>query len=105
MLLLQVFYIFLVILAVAIEHYLVGRAWKGYELARWTLGVATVMFLALPLALAGVIDFSTWLLIFFGFGFAGAITAGFAIHESAHRRLQRTQQLRGAIDDTSEIAE
>jgi uncharacterized membrane protein len=103
---LKIAYVLIVILALVVEHYLFGKVWRYYELARWVMGVITVMVLALPLALIGEIDFATWLLILFGFGFGGAAVIGLYIHESALARQKHAQKLRGKIDEqASEITQ
>jgi len=72
--------------ATVAEHYTFGRWWKRNELARRTLGIATIMLLALPFVLSGVIDFATWLIILFGFAAAGAFKTGLAIMENERNK-------------------
>jgi threonine/homoserine efflux transporter RhtA len=88
-----------------VEHLLFAKRWKHQELARRTMGIATVLALALPLAIRGVIDANTWLTILFAFGVAGAVTAGLYKLEEAAYRQRRVESLRGRIDDEAKKAD
>jgi hypothetical protein len=68
-------------IVIAAEHQVFARRWEKYELARRTMGVATILLLSLPLTLAGMLDFATWEFIAAAFGVAGAITTGMYIDE------------------------
>lgn len=93
-------YITLAVAAVVIEHRTFGRWWAHNELARRTMGIATVMGLAMPFVLLGVLDLITWLMILFAFGAAGATKAGLMIHEWERGRQQRGQAIKEQIDGT-----
>lgn len=93
-------YILLAIFSVTAEHYTFGRWWAGNELARRTLGIITIMALAVPFILSGVMDFVTWLLILAAFGAAGATKAGLTINERERSRSHRGQIIREQIDGT-----
>lgn len=90
---------------VTIEHILLRERWRDFELARRTLGIATIMGGALPLAAAGIIDPYTWITLLVAFGIAGAIVGAMVTTENADRRRTRAQLLKSRIgellDDTS----
>src|SRR4030067_3062328 len=67
---------YLIALALVIggEHKVLARSWRHYEMSRWTLGVATVMGMSLPLVFLGGLDWVTWAWMAAGFGIAGAVT-------------------------------
>lgn len=69
--------------AVWLEHRLVGRLWRKHELSRRIMGIVTVLGLAVPLLVAGVLDWGTWLIIVNGFVIAGIILGFSRIWEIA----------------------
>jgi uncharacterized membrane protein len=79
----KICYLLALALIMAAEHGLFAARWKRYERARWTMGVFTIFVLAAPLALAGIIDLTTTLWLFAGFGIAGAVSAALYTDESA----------------------
>lgn len=89
--------LYLAVLAAVIcaEHVAFAARWKRHELARRTLGIATVMVGAFPLAAAGLIDAATWLWLFAAFGVAGAVTAGLYTLRAAESHGRRVSDLRG----------
>jgi len=90
-------------LVIALEHWIFGRRWRRFELARRTMGIATVLGLAWPLVQVGVLDFCTWFLLVCGFGVAGAVTAGLYTWEWSHERQNRAMALRGEINGYTEV--
>ncbi len=84
-------YLVVVGVAVWLEHRLVSRLWHKHELSRRIMGIVTVMGLVIPLLVAGMLDWGTWLMIVSGFVIAGIIV-GFsriweiAIDEEGKRR-------------------
>ena len=94
---------------IAVEHRLFAYRWRHYELARRTMGIATVLAWALLLALNGHIDTYTWTIITVAFGIAGAMIGALYTNEAARRReIQTTYQrellkaLEAANDNTSQ---
>jgi amino acid transporter len=71
-------WVFLYLLAVAGLDWLVYKRlherWRRRERARIVAGVLVATVPALVMALAGLLDLLTWIVIFSGFGSAGAIT-------------------------------
>ena len=68
---------------VALEHILLGKLWKRYELARRVMGIATVLGWLFFAVLMGALDLATWLVALFAFGTAGAIVGLCVICEKA----------------------
>jgi hypothetical protein len=93
-------YLALVSAAITIEHKRFARLWKRYERARWTMGVATVLGLAAPLAMAGWMDWETWCWLLAGFGMAGAVTTLLYLNEGANVNTIARRAIRKA-DQTS----
>ena len=96
-------YFYWLILAsfIVAEHWYIYPVWRRRELPRRTLGIATVMGLAWPLAESGHLDRDTWWALFCGFGIAGAITAtGHII-----RDVLEAKQLRGEMTTDGEAKE
>lgn len=96
--------IYWIILAAVIylEHRKLAYRWRHYELARRTLGIATVMLGAFPLVCVGVLDPFTWLVIFVGFGIAGAIVGSLYTHKAAVLRDVRMLILTNALLEKAE---
>ena len=69
-----------------IEHRLFAYRWRHYELARRTMGIATVLAWALILALCGIIDLYSWTVIAVAFGIVGAMIGALYTNEAARRR-------------------
>lgn len=93
----HILYLAAIAVIIPLEHRLFARAWKNYELARRVMGIATVMGLALPLALTGHLDWTTWLYLMAAFCLAGAITATMYTSEKAAADQHRASSLRSAI--------
>ncbi len=83
---------------VALEHATFGRWWARNELARRTMGHATILFLALLFVPSGLIDFTTLAAIAIATGTAGAITAALYVNENERTRRQRAASLRQRVD-------
>ena len=101
----DLFYKLVYIAALAIviwaEHVVFAKPWKRNERARWVMGVATVMGLALFLVIAEMMDFQTWAWIFAAFGISGAITIGLYELEAANvNRRARETMSRAETDDS-----
>lgn len=92
-------YLAAIAVIIPVEHWVFARRWKNYELARRTMGIATIMGLALPLALTGHLDWFTWLIIMAAFCIAGAITAGLYTHEQATADQRYARSLRSVIHE------
>ena len=84
-------YLLIVAITCAVEHHYLAVRLKRHELARRTIGIATVFGLTVPLAVIGVLDPDTMLWLFAGFGSAGAITAALYTWEYAQDEQHRTQ--------------
>ena len=71
---------------ILIEHRLFAYRWRHYELGRRTLGIATVLFWALLLAIHGIINLYSWTIIAIAFGIAGALIGALYTNEAARQR-------------------
>jgi len=91
-------YILCVAIVCALEHHYLAARLKRHELARRTLGIATVFALATPLAAIGVLQLDTLAWLFAAFGAAGAITAAMYTWEYAQDE-QRRIQLKRALSE------
>lgn len=91
-------FILLVTAVVAIESVTFGRWWKRNEIARRILGVGTVFTLALPFVAVGLIDFRTWLILLFAFGFAFITMYLIHTHEDEWAKQKRATVLREEIE-------
>ena len=98
----KILYIALTAAIMALMHLALYERWKQKELARRTVGVAMVLGLAFPLAVAGVLDWVTWLWTLFAFGVAGATTGTLHVWRDAERERQIAERLRGEIDNAEE---
>ncbi|MCA9935969.1 MAG: hypothetical protein H6662_15735 [Ardenticatenaceae bacterium] len=81
---------------ITIQHYTIGRWWQHNELARRTLGIATVLLISLALVATGAIRWQSWLIIAVLFGTAGATLAALVITEHELQQRKRTNNLRDA---------
>lgn len=79
---------------VAAEHFTFGRWWANNELARRTLGHATLLGLALLFVPVGLIDLQTLIAIAIATGTAGAVTAACYVTEHERNRRARVAALR-----------
>src|SRR3989304_528546 len=79
----KLIYLAALAMAIAFEHHWFAARWKRYERARGAMGVATVLAMALPLAISGVLDLDTLAWLVAAFGVAGAVTTGLYINEAA----------------------
>lgn len=70
-----IIYTGLVALIVWLEHHRYAQRWRRRELARRTMGIGTVLGLAVILPIAGVFDWTSYIIMWIGFGVAGAVTA------------------------------
>ena len=80
------------------EHRLFAYRWRHYELARRTMGIATVLGWALLLALTGHIDPYTWTIIAVAFGIAGAMIGALYTNEAARQREAKLKFQRHLIE-------
>lgn len=96
-------YLIVVAASVAIEHLGLAYRWRRRELARRTLGIATVLGWAVPLWVFGIIDFDTWLILLFGFGVAGAVTG--YLYTDKHADMEKEVDERGEALRRGEKAE
>jgi hypothetical protein len=87
-------YLTTVAATIVAEHLTFGRWWKNNELARRTLGHATILAISLLFVTSGLFDLTTLLYLIAGTGVAGAITAAFAVHENERRRNERAEARR-----------
>lgn len=87
---------------VFIEHRVFAHRWRHYELARRTMGIATVMLGALPLVLTGIVDPLTWGILFIAFGVCGAIVGALYTHEAAGERQARVDSLKRLMQTHAE---
>jgi hypothetical protein len=83
---------------VAIEHAGLARRLEHEPVARMAMGVATVMGLALPLALAGALDLATWLWLMGGFGVCGAVTWGMYLLDAERIRRETWNHVKSKIE-------
>lgn len=83
--------------AVVVEHYTIGRRWRRNELARRTVGIATIMLLALVFVARGTVEWESWLAIMAAFGAAGAVKAALVITASELARDGRIRRLRDEV--------
>jgi hypothetical protein len=96
----EILYLCLVALLITLEHYTFGRWWAGkdYELARWTMGVATILGLGyLCLVWGDKYDPKMWVLILGGFTIGGAIKVSLVLSERANRTAREVSELREKI--------
>lgn len=83
----------LVVVALVVWNYRrFNQPWRGFERARTTIGVCIVLMPLTGLALAGVVDWFTLIIVWIGFGAAGAITVGLDLNRGA--KLSRDQEAR-----------
>lgn len=75
------------------------QPWIRRERARTTVGVLVVLLPALPLVWFGVVDLYTWIIIFIGFGVAGAMTVFLDIHQETGGSEPIRQNIREIIND------
>ena len=85
-----------------IEHRLIAYRWRHYELARRTMGIATVLGWALLLALHGDIDLYSWIIVAVAFGIAGAMVGALYTNEAARRREAKLKFQRYLIEALDE---
>jgi hypothetical protein len=90
----KIAYVAAVAVIVFVEHRIFSTRWRRRELARRTLGIATVLVLAFPLVIAGIFDLITYTWIWLGFGVAGALTALLYTNE----RIAAAEKKRGEFD-------
>lgn len=83
---------------VVLEHFTFGRWWAHNELARRTMGHATILGLALLFVPSGFIDLGTLVSITLATGTAGAITAALVVTQNEHKRRQRTAVYRREVE-------
>lgn len=75
------------------------KPWLRRERARTTVGVLVVLLPALPLVWFEVVDWCTWIIIFTGFGVAGAMTVFLDIHQETGGSETIRQNIREIIND------
>jgi hypothetical protein len=83
---------------VAVEHKVFAHSWRRNELARRTMGIATVMGLGL-LWVRRLNGFSAWLLLLAGFGSAGAVVSAMYTQEWAAAKEGRVIELRERVSE------
>ena len=90
----------LLAVVVYLQHITLGRRWHHNEVARRTLGIATVMGALAPLAATGIIDIVTWAVTLGAFIIAGGVIGVCWADEDARERERRTsEKLREIIGD------
>jgi amino acid transporter len=89
-------YLALIAISVAFLHLKYYQKWRRHELARRTIGIATVLGFAAILALFNVIDRLSVAVIIVGFGVAGAVT-GFFHTQAAAEQEQEVEYIKGDI--------
>lgn len=100
----NVAFVALVATLTAVEHLTLSKTWQRHELARWTMGVATVMFLSLLMvAVSEMSDFEVWLWMMAAFGAAGAVTSGLQTHEAALSEARRKEEVKREINETGQV--
>jgi hypothetical protein len=87
-------YFVLLAIIITIEHIIFALVLKWPELARRTMGIATVLGLAFPLALRGYISIATWFFFVFAFGLCGAIVAFVYTLEASIVRLKMAAKVK-----------
>lgn len=94
----QLIYVILYLVAVGatvlVEHRLVAELWRKHEIARRIMGIVTVMGLAMPLLLLGVLDWVTWLTLMGGFCVAGSIIGTVYIWKHAKQEEEKLDAIR-----------
>jgi hypothetical protein len=87
------------LVVVGVEAATFGVLWERKEAYRWTMGYATVFFLAIPMVVLGYWDSMTWLGLFFGVGVSGAAKLGV----DQWRKSREAQRLRrmGGVNATT----
>lgn len=89
-------------IVVAIEHLTFGRWWARNELARRTMGHATILFLALIFVPFGLIDLTTLAAITIATGTAGAVTAAMYVNEAEQRKRRQADQMRRQVEEMTD---
>jgi hypothetical protein len=84
-----------VIIAVIVEHKLFAKRWARHELARRTMGIATVLALALPWVLLDHFDRETYLWIWAAFGAAGAVVGAMYINNNDREAERKRREIYG----------
>lgn len=87
-------YLAIIAVIVVIEHLTFGKWWRRHELARRTIGHTTLLGVSGLFVPVGLIDIDTLVYIAAATIIAGAITAGFAIHEQENRKANKLAALR-----------
>ena len=73
-------------IAVVAQHYTFGRWWRRNEIARRTMGHATILAALLALVFMGAVPLTAWLAVLIVTGVAGATLAALAVTEHEQKR-------------------
>jgi hypothetical protein len=92
-------YLSLVSVVVFLESITIGKWWKRNEIARWIIGIATVIGLALPFVWMGALDWQTWQVFLLAFALAGGIKYFLFVHFQERERTRRAQELRRKVEE------
>jgi hypothetical protein len=92
------FYLLLTAVIVILEHFTFGRWWANNEIARRTMGHATILGLAFLFIPSGLIDLTTLITIFLATGVAGAITAGTVVTEKEFKKKKQAEIHRREVE-------
>lgn len=91
-------YLTLTAVTITIQHFTFGRWWRRNELARRTMGHATILAISALFVPTGLINGQTVLMMGLATGVAGALTAAFRVHETETAKEKRVQALRLEVD-------
>lgn len=94
---LQTIYVALSAIAIGVEHRLIFRKWRRNELARWGLGIGTILSLGALFVFLGAIEFRTWAVIATAFGMAAVVRYLMAVNESEGEAEKKARELRERI--------
>lgn len=76
---------------IVIQHFTIGRWWKGNELARRTVGLATVLLITATFIPLGLVQPETWFVFVLVIGTSGATLSALVIHENEMKRKEQAR--------------